>query len=366
MIFHHLKPVKRFIHIYVYGFTFPMKKEICLSMHKKIVFLTIVCVSLSSFSLAQKPGKQPAIDSSFTDYDALFSELDAFLDSLMTPRDFTLINVGITSGYFNYETTEINVLKPLKKTVYSPSIAYYSKTGLGVSAAANILHDGQKVNPYQYSLTGSYDYTQNRKLITGASITRFFTKNDLPFYTSPLQNAAYVYFTYRNFWVKPTIAASYGWGSRSEYTERQERISAIRLRPGGYTRVNTQESINDFNFITSVRHDFYWLNVLRGNDFVRVSPQISFTSGTQKFGINQNTNSYATIKGTSVQVLYNSENIYLDDRMRFQPLSLTGFLKTEYSLGKFFVQPQVLFDYYFPAREGNFSTGFLLNAGVIF
>ena len=367
MIFHHFKPVKRFIRIHVYGFSFPMRKEICLSMHKKIFFLTIVCVSLSGFSLAQKPGKQQhVLDTSFTDYDALFSELDAFLDSLMTPRDFTLINVGVTSGYFNYETKENELLKPIKKTVYSPSVAYYSKSGLGISAAANILHDGQKVNPYQYSVAGSYDYTQNRKFITGVSLTRFFTKNDLPFYTSPLQNGAYAYFTYRNFWVKPTVAASYGWGSRSEYTQRQERISAIRLRPGGYTRINTQESINDFNFITSVRHDFYWLNVLWGNDFVRVSPQISFTSGTQKFGINQNSSSYATIKGTSVQVLYNSENVYLDDTMRFQPLSLTGFLKTEYSKGKFFIQPQVLFDYYFPAKEGNFSTGFLLNAGVIF
>ena len=45
---------------------------------------------------------------------------------------------------------------------------------------------------------------------------------------------------------------------------------------------------------------------------------------------------------------------------------LREFLKTEYSKGKFFIQPQVLFDYYFPAKEGNFSTAFLLNAGVIF
>jgi hypothetical protein len=336
-------------------------------MPKKIVFFIILSLSIPGFSWAQKPGKQqPAIDTAFTDYDALFSELDIFLDSLMEPRNFMLVNLGVTTGYFNYESKESGLLEPIKKMVFNPSISFFSKTGLGISASSGIIYDDGRVNPYQYSLSGSYDYIKNRKFITGASLTRFFIKNDLPFYTSPLQNGAYAYFTYRNFWVKPTIAASYGWGSRSEYTEREERISAIRLRPRGYTRINKQESINDFNFITSVRHDFYWLNLLWNNDFVRVTPQISFTSGTQKFGINQNTDTYATIHGNNGHILYNSENVYLDDTMYFQPLSLTGFLKTEYSIGKFFVQPQVLFDYYFPAKEGNLSTAFLLNAGVIF
>jgi hypothetical protein len=335
-------------------------------MPGKILFATILCLSLSGFSMAQKPDRQPAIDTSFTDYDVLFSDLDAFLDSILAPRNFTLINLGITTGFFNYESTESNLLVPTKKMVYSPSISHFTKSGLGIGASASIIHDGQQINPYQYSITGSYDYIRNRKFMTGASLTRFFIKDDLPFYTSPLQNNAYAYFTYRNFWIKPTVAASYGWGSRSAYSERQERISAIRLRPRGYTRINTQESINDFNLVTSVRHDFYWLNLLSNNDYVRLTPQISFTSGTQKFGINQNSNTYATVRGTGINVLYNTENVYLDDTMLFQPLSLAGFIKTEYSIGKFFVQPQVLFDYYFPAKEGNLSTAFLLNAGVIF
>jgi hypothetical protein len=335
-------------------------------MRRKILISTF-CLFISGFSIAQKPAKQqPAIDTSFTDYDALFSELDSFLDSILAPRNFTLINLGMTTGFFNYESTESNLLVPTKKMVYSPSISHFDKSGLGISASASIIHDGQQINPYQYSVTGSYDYIRNRRFITGISLTRFFIKDDLPFYTSPLQNNAYAYFSYRKFWLKPTVAASYGWGSRSEYSEREEHISAIRLRPRGYTRINTQESINDFNLITSLRHDFYWLNLLSGSDFVRVTPQISFTSGTQKFGINQNSNTYATVRGTGINVLYNSENVYLDDTMLFQPLSLTGFIKTEYSVGKFFIQPQMLFDYYFPAKEGNLSTAFLLNAGVIF
>ena len=342
------------------------KAEILLVMLQKIVLIILVSFA-PGFVMAQKPEKQhQQVDTLFTDYDELFNELDFFLDSLMAPRNFTMVNLGVTSGFYNYETSESYTLEPTRKIVYSPSIAYFSKSGLGISSSASIINDKQQLNPYQYSLTGSFDYAKNRKFITGVSITRFFTKNDLPFYTSPLQNGAYTYFTYRNFWLKPTVAVSYGWGSRSEYTEREEKITSIRLKPRGYTRVNTQESINDLNMVTSVRHDFYWLNVLASNDYIRITPQITFISGTQKFGINETTNTYATVKGTGINVLYNSKNNYLDDRMVFQPLSLTGIMKAEYSKGKFFIQPQLMFDYYFPGVNDNLSTAFLINAGVIF
>ncbi|HEU4633596.1 MAG TPA: hypothetical protein VFS22_06410, partial [Flavisolibacter sp.] len=100
------------------------------------VLISLFCLFIAGFSIAQKPVKeQPAIDTSFTDYDALFSELDSFLDSLLAPRDFTLINLSATTGFFNYESSESNVLVPTRKMVYSPSISHFSKSGLGISAA---------------------------------------------------------------------------------------------------------------------------------------------------------------------------------------------------------------------------------------
>ena len=91
-----------------------------------------------------------------------------------------------------------------------------------------------------------------------------------------------------------------------------------------------------------------------------------FTSGTQKFGFNQSSNTYGVSRIGGTNVLTNSENIYLDDQVRFQPLSLAAFLKAELSLGKFFVQPQAMVDYYFPASEKNLTTIFSVNAGFIF
>ena len=332
----------------------------------RLVFLLGIFIAINSS--AQKPAKQPDIDTSFTDidYDELFNELDLLLDSLTKPRDFGLFNIAVGYNYFNYESKESYTLVADKKLTYSPTLSYFFKNGLGVSVNTIIVNDGQKLNAYQFNFTGSYDYLRNPKFITGISLTRFFTKDSLPFYTSPLKNEAYSYFTYRHFWLKPSVAVSYGWGSRSSVQERQEYITSLRLAANGFTRIHTRESVNDFNVIGSVRHDFYWLNVLGKRDYMRFTPQIVFTSGRQRFGFNQTSSTYATLPRTGANVLYNSDKVHLDDQTLFQPLSLSTYLKAEYSKGKFFIQPQMIFDYYFPADEKNLSTAFVMNAGVIF
>ncbi len=337
-------------------------------MTGKMRLVLLLGFFIAMTSSAQQPSKPSDIDTSFADldYDDLFNELDLLLDSLTAPRSFALFNIAVGYNYFNYQAKESYLLEASKKLTYSPTLSYFFKNGLGISANTVVVNDGQKLNPYQFNITGSYDYIKNNKFITGISLTHFFTRDSLPFYTSPLKNDLYSYFTYRGFWLKPSIAASYGWGSRSAYEERQEYITSLRLNARGYTRINTRESVNDFNLIGSVRHDFYWINVLSKKDYARITPQIVFTSGTQKFGFNQTSSTYATLPRTGANVLYNTDNTALDDQLVFQPLSLSTYLKAEYSKGKFFFQPQLIFDYYFPAAEKNLTTAFVVNAGVIF
>ncbi|MFL5810631.1 MAG: hypothetical protein ACJ749_14005 [Flavisolibacter sp.] len=337
-------------------------------MTGKICLWALITVFTTTFASAQDTAKRPVIDTSYSeeDYNLLFNELDALLDSLTAPRSFVLFNLGIGNGFFNYETKSSNLLTSLKKTFYTPSLAYFSKTGVGVSGTVVMVNDGVNLNPYQFYFTGSYDYLKNSKFITGFALTHFFTRDSLPFYTSPLKNEVYAYFVYKKLFVKPSVAVSYGWGTRSDYAEREDQITSLRLGLKGYTRIDTRESINDFNVITSVRHDFYWLNVLGKNDYVRLTPQIVFTSGTQKFGFNQTSSSYAVLPQNRANVLYSSDELFLDDELLFQPLSLSTYIKTEYSKGKFFLQPQVVFDYYFPATEKKLSTAFVMNVGVIF
>ncbi|TAL47378.1 MAG: hypothetical protein EPN92_04930 [Chitinophagaceae bacterium] len=313
-----------------------------------------------------KPPKDEILLDSTVDYDLLMDDLESFLDSISSPHSYFMGSLAMGKGYFNFKSKSEVFLETAQKFTYTPTLAYFHKSGLSLATTGNVVNNENKLNLYQVSVSPGYDYLENRNLATGITYTKYFTKDSLNFYTTPLQNELYAYFTYRKWWVRPTVAMSYGWGSRTDYMEREALILDLRLRRAGITRINSTESISDFSLITSVRHDFYWLDIFSYNDHIRFTPQLSFISGTQKFGFNQSANTYATLIRTGANVLYNSENVYLDDQLDFQPLSLTMFLRTEYSIGKFFIQPQMIFDYYFPATDKNFSTLFSFNLGFVF
>ncbi len=346
-------------------------------MLKRIItILPLLFWGISSFCQVSSPSdstkkkeKEKVIDwalDSTVDYDQLLQDMETFLDSISMPHSYLYGSLAMGRGFFNYATKSTAVLETMKNFTYTPTLGFFHKSGLSMMATGNIVNDGENLNFYQLAISPGYDYLKNKDFATGFMYTKFFTKDSLPFYTTPLQNELYGYFTYRKWWVRPTIALSYGWGSRTDYEEREELIQDLRLRRSGVTRINSKESVSDFSVMASLRHDFYWLGVFSYKDHFRLTPQLSFISGTQKFGFNQSANTYATLIRTGANVLYNSENVYLDDQLDFQPLALTLFLRSEYSIGKFFVQPQLILDYYFPTEQKHFSTLFSVNVGFIF
>jgi hypothetical protein len=316
-------------------------------------------------------------DTTFMDYDAIFSELDALIDSLYAPRSFAVLTAGTNNGYFTYSSKSGNdtTVTTIKRPMYNASVGYYSKTGLGISGGISVVNENGTLNPFQFSATGSYDFLNSHRFITGLAYTRFFTKENLGFYTSPLQNELYAYFTYRKLWVKPSVSASYGWGSRSSYETREEQIQIIKkkkiLLATNTVQVNTVEQLADFNLTASLRHDFYFLHPFSQKDYFRVTPQVALISGTQQFGFNQMVNNSLQVgKGVGLGLISkeqpNSENVVLENTMRFRPLSLAANLTTEYVLDKIFLQPRVMFDYYFPAKENKLTSMFFLKAGLVF
>jgi hypothetical protein len=333
-------------------------------MNRKSYLMILAAVLFPVYLLAQH--SEEPIDTSFTDYDALFSDLEKFMDSITAPRSFLLFNVNVSDSYFDYDSKSSALLQSVKKLTYLPSLSYFSKSGIGICGSEAILNEGNTLKPFQAALTGSYDYLKNSHFITGISFTRFFTKSNLPFYTSPLNNNTYAYFTYKSFWIKPTVALSYGWGSRTSYTEREDLITSLLLADNGYAKLNKQETISDLNLIASVRHDFYWLQLFSKRDYMRLTPVIIFTGGTQKFGFNQTgANNASAIQKVASDYLYQSDDIHLETKTAFQPLTLSGRIKTEYAIGRFYIQPQVILEYYFPG-DNNLSSGFVMSAGVIF
>ncbi|WP_121356066.1 hypothetical protein [Flavisolibacter nicotianae] len=325
-------------------------------------FLPAVIFFVSLTCHAQKHTKAPAAaDSTLLTDEEILSALDDMADVLASPRSFAVVNLGVSNGYFNFVRGVEESATVAKKIVMSPSLAYFHKSGFGIAAETDIVNDGTGIVPFQFLLTGSYDYLRSRAIIAGASYSRYFEKAALPFYVSPLQNVAFAYFTYRESRLRPSLALHYGWGSQKAVTVQSEKIKKLRI-----TRtITTINQVADFNLLASLRYTFSWPQVFSANDYLRVTPQLGFISGTQQFGFNQTSNVTATGKNSSKYSITGPQNLVLTNVMKFQPLSLNATLKTEYARGKFFLQPQAIFDYYLPAANDNFSVSFLVNTGML-
>ena len=332
-------------------------------------YLIIACILMAG-SLAYSQGSKPdsippaadndlAIDTSL-DYDALLSDLDLFLDSILAPRNSFLANLSIGQGYFNFTNKATNRINVVQKSTFTPTLGYYGKSGLGFTMTGYMIRDSQHLNLYQFSVSPSYDYLEDRDLAAGIAYLRYFTKDSLRFYTSPLQNEVNGYFLWRKSWLQPGIAANYGWGSRTEYKKQLRFIEALQKRV--FIITTKEESVADFSLTASLRHDFYWLNIFSHKDHIKLTPQVAFTSGTQKFGFNQTTGTYGIWTNN---LLFNAGQVNLDNELKFQPLSLTLYFRPEYSIGKFFFQPQFIIDYYFPGKDKNLTTLFSINTGFM-
>lgn len=356
-----------------------MIKRICLSvvnrygrlpvvpvlMRKGFLFLLLLMGAGRAAAQVPKAAPKPVVDS-LAYYDDLFDDMAEFLDSILAPRTFLLADVGASSAYFNYLQAGQIDLESRRQLTLTPSIGYYHKNGLGLMLNTTMVKDGPSLRAYQEVATASYDYLAKDAFATGVSYSRYFTRKDIDFYTTPLQNEVGAYFTYKDWWVRPAFFVSYGWGSRSAFEEREVYIHKIRLRDTGVIRVQTNEQINDFSLSLSARHDFYYLNFLLPKSSLRITPQLVFTGGTQKFGFNQNASTFGIVRGSDLNELVSTEYQTLDDQLRFQLLSGTALLRAEWSWRRFFLQPQYVLNYYFPSKSQNLSGYLRVNFGYLY
>lgn len=346
--------------------------ESYLMLKHHLITVAFILLSVAGFSqvtpkdtVAVSSKDDLEIDTSFN-YDELLDDMAMFLDSLLMPRSYFLASVSVSNNYFNYWRRNFTKLEAIKKNLYSPVLGYYHKSGPGLTITGNITDDETRANLYQFSVSPSFDFIQSSNWIAGVSYVRYFTKDSLPFYTSPLQNEFNAYFIWRKSWVQPGLTLSYGHGSRTDFNERERYIKFLRRRKPGQIvgTTSTNETVADFAATATVRHSFYWMRVLGKKDYIKLTPQIAFSAGTQKFGFNRTSSIYTVNLRNAANLLYNTGDVNVDNELKFQPLSLALYLRPEYAIGKFFIQPQFILDYYFPAED--LSAVFSLNAGVVF
>ncbi|HEX2536358.1 MAG TPA: hypothetical protein VHK69_21600, partial [Chitinophagaceae bacterium] len=138
----------------------------------RIKAVLLVMTLFSTGLLMAQEGKrktEPAVDSSLlADYDFLFSELDAFLDSLLTPRTYTLVSAGGGMGSYNYSVPGTTKTEVRRQLTLTPSLGYFHKSGLGLSVTGAVLYGDRRFNAYQANASASYDYLRNMDWAAGA------------------------------------------------------------------------------------------------------------------------------------------------------------------------------------------------------
>jgi hypothetical protein len=296
--------------------------------------------------------------------DSLLSDFDKYLDSLTRPKSFFTVNAGIGTGYFSFENKNSFVYTTSKKLLISPSVGYYHKTGLGLTATGFLLMDGSNTSFYQVALNPSFDYLGSKTIATGISFTKYFSKDSLPFYTTPIQQELFAYFSIKKWKLRPGISVSYGWGSKEEYEQRQVLIwnRWLQRSQRGFITVKNEESVTDFAATASLKYNFNWYEVLSEHDAITFTPVLLFSGGTQRFGFNTSYQSQSSVVRNNV--LPSNRNITETTGFGAQSISLV--LRGDYSIKKFFIMPQVLFDYYLPEADDRFSMAYSIVAGVNF
>jgi hypothetical protein len=296
--------------------------------------------------------------------DSLMKDFDKFLDSITAPKSFFTVSVGAGSGVFSFENDNSSFLNPEKKLIISPSFGYYHKSGLGVSATGYMMNENNRLRFYQYVFTPSFDLI--RKTFSGGiSFSRYINKDELSFYTTPIQNEIFTYFSYKKLWLRPSLSISYGWGSTTKYEKKQLRIlRKLQQRSSRYSlTITNEESISDFSVTLSLRKDFNWYNVLTKKDNITLTPVILVNSGTQNFGFNS---SYTYTLPTAIRVNSLPSNSTITDKTEFAAQSVSMVLRTAYLKGRFIIQPQLLLDYYLPEADDRFNTVVSVTAGLSF
>ena len=296
--------------------------------------------------------------------DSLMKDFDGFLDSISAPKSFFNVSAGIGTGIFSFEDKNSVFLSTEKRVIFSPSVSYFHKSGLGISATGYMLNEKRRLNFYQFVITPSFDVIK-RNFSTGISFSKYMNKDSLTFYTTPIQNEIFAYFSYKKWWLRPSLSISYGWGSKTEYEKKQYKIHRRLLQQSSryYITIRNEESINDLSLTVSLRKNFNFYRLFAIDDNLTFTPIILFNSGTQKFGFNT---SYTYTLPSAIRVNSTPANSSNLEKTDLAPQSLSLVLRSSYMRGKFLVQPQVLFDYYLPEAEDRFNTVFSITASVSF
>lgn len=288
---------------------------------------------------------------------AILSELMQMLDSANKPVSYFYIGDSYSNRLFSVRN---NILKTKQtatsKLVYTPTVGYFNKTGLSLSAAASIVNDGTGLGITQFTITPAYELMNHPLFDLSVSYTGYIVANKYSAYSSPVQNDFYASFSYKKPIIEPGIAIGYSNGTYNETYYWRNRFGVRR-----YDSVTNR--LNSYSVMLYVSHHFNRFELFNKKDMFTIVPSLVLNAGASKIDPSNKTN--ATLR----------EIRYINSRGRMPKIQNNSFgaesigINTDiaYTIAPLTIGANVYADYFLPQTTGKkITTVFTLNIGFSF
>jgi hypothetical protein len=306
--------------------------------------------------------------------DSMFRN-DEFI-KLMTGKDrsYVDVNVGIRNGIFSLKNNALNADQAqTDKVYYKPTVSYYHKSGLALGVSGFIASGEGSLKMYQYAITPSYTYSK-KNFAAGISYTRFIEGSDPGFEVSPFKNDFYASAVYKKTWIEPGMALGFSFGKLTDYYDSSFWYTPPPPAPPTPILVHLKDTVTTrlrgLSFTLSASHTWMFWELINKKDGLRVLPTFMLNAGSQRWIVTHSNKIFAR----SNEVRYPRLVRALKNRFggdsgseKFKLESAAFLAQLTWYYGKFYLQPQIYFDYYLPeTTEKRLTTVFSVTAGFSF
>ncbi len=277
-------------------------------------------------------------------------EILALLKDSSDQKSSLLISAGAGNGVFSKKNNSLNAdQESLNKIFYTTTVDYYHKSGLGLVLNSFFIPMNGNMRFYQADITSSY-YYENKKIYTGVSYTRFFAAKNSPVAANPFKNGINGSVKWLKSWIRPGLQLQYSNGNSKEVFDTSFTVNFPA--PPRVIKIvgDISTKINDFTMSFSGDHKFNFERLFSKNDELSLLSAISLNAGASKSSTTSTANISSTRKRK--QPLANTKRSKTgNDHQPFALQSIALSTDFYYTIGRFFVEPQLYADYYLPATD---------------
>ncbi|HVX00001.1 MAG TPA: hypothetical protein VHA52_06170, partial [Candidatus Babeliaceae bacterium] len=290
------------------------------------------------------------------------------INKITTPKSFFRVNIGAGNNLFSDQNEYLESFQGNTPFIMTPSIEYNHKSGFGINATGYLYNQNNTTNFYQLTLSPTYSYKKGKVADIVASYTHYFEQDAYTSVASPVQDELYAGVLFKKPWLTPGLSSGYAWGSYREIVKIDTAVTLLGTRYNVHYIDSIYTRLQSFSISASVEHSFGFYNLLSVKDGMLITPRLLLSGGVNSYTIShtsgiQNFLAFTKLKLKRIRHFLSQEN----NSGKFE-LQSAGFdLDVNYTIGKFYLEPEAYMDYYLPeTNDDRLTVIYNFNIGITF